>query len=54
MRAFFRQYGGTYSGLLAYVIQRLTGVALLAYLLLHVHTIWMLSQGPAAFNQALS
>jgi succinate dehydrogenase / fumarate reductase cytochrome b subunit len=40
--------------MVAHVIQRVTGVLLLVYLFLHVHTIGELSQGPAAFDQALS
>ncbi len=35
-------------------LQRATGVALLAYLLLHVLTIRKLSEGPEAFNAALA
>jgi succinate dehydrogenase / fumarate reductase cytochrome b subunit len=54
MKEFFRKYGGSFSGMTAHVIQRVTGVALLAYLFLHVHTIATLSEGPAAFNHALS
>lgn len=34
-------------------LQRITGLLLLAYLLLHVRTIHKLSEGPAAFNEAL-
>jgi succinate dehydrogenase / fumarate reductase, cytochrome b subunit len=49
-----RKYRWQFSGMVAHVIQRLTGVALLLYLLLHVHTIGKLSEGPEAFNQALA
>lgn len=37
----------------AHVIQRISGVLLLVYLFLHVHTIHDLAAGPAAFNAAL-
>jgi succinate dehydrogenase / fumarate reductase cytochrome b subunit len=40
--------------MVAHVIQRVTGVSLLFYLFLHVHTIRELRGGPAAFNQALA
>lgn len=49
-----RKYRWQFSGMVAHLIQRLTGVALLLYLLLHVHTIGKLSEGPAAFNEALA
>jgi succinate dehydrogenase / fumarate reductase cytochrome b subunit len=52
--AVVRKYSWQFSGMLAHLIQRVTGVALLLYLILHVHTIGQLSQGPAAFNQALA
>lgn len=39
---------------MAYLVQRVTGVALLVYLFLHVHTVAQLSKGPAAFNHALA
>ena len=38
----------------AYWIQRTTGLLLLIYLFLHVHTIRELRNGPAAFNAALA
>ena len=38
----------------AFRVQRLTGLALLGYLFLHVHTIRELRNGPAAFNTALA
>jgi succinate dehydrogenase / fumarate reductase cytochrome b subunit len=37
----------------AHVIQRISGVLLLVYLFLHVHTIHELAAGPTAFNTAL-
>ncbi|MBI3210262.1 MAG: succinate dehydrogenase, cytochrome b556 subunit [Candidatus Solibacter usitatus] len=43
-----------YTGKLAQILQRITGVLLLIYLLLHVHTIRELREGPAAFNAALA
>jgi succinate dehydrogenase / fumarate reductase cytochrome b subunit len=52
--AVFRKYRWQFSGMVAHLIQRITGVLLLLYLFLHVHTIRQLSDGPAAFNQALS
>jgi succinate dehydrogenase / fumarate reductase cytochrome b subunit len=39
--------------MLAQVIQRVTGLLLLAYLFLHVRTIYALSEGPAAFDRAV-
>lgn len=41
-------------GMLAHMVQRVTGVGLLIYLLLHVRTIHKLSEGPQAFNEALA
>jgi succinate dehydrogenase / fumarate reductase cytochrome b subunit len=40
--------------MLAWLIQRVSGLLLLFYLFLHVHTINKLSQGPAAFDQTMS
>ena len=40
------------TGMLAYRIQRVSGLLLLVYLFLHVRTIGQLSVGPAAFNAA--
>jgi succinate dehydrogenase / fumarate reductase cytochrome b subunit len=40
--------------MLAWLIQRVSGLLLLFYLFLHVLTINKLSQGPAAFDQAMS
>ena len=49
-----RKYRGQFSGQTAHLLQRLTGLLLLGYLILHVHTIHQLSRGPAAFNAALA
>jgi succinate dehydrogenase / fumarate reductase, cytochrome b subunit len=51
--AAIRKYRWQFSGLVAYTIQRVTGLLLLGYLFLHVHTIRQLSDGPAAFDQAI-
>lgn len=48
------KYRGPFSGMLAWWIQRVTGLLLLVYLFLHVRTIHKLSQGPAAFDEALA
>jgi succinate dehydrogenase / fumarate reductase cytochrome b subunit len=48
-----RKYKWHYSGMLAWLIQRVTGLLLLFYLFLHVQTVHKLSQGPAAFDQAM-
>jgi len=42
------------TGMAAHVLQRATGILLLAYFLLHVHTIHELRNGPAAFNASLA
>ena len=47
-----RKYRWRYSGMIAFVIQRVTGVALLFYLFLHVHTIHLL-RTPDRFDVAL-
>jgi succinate dehydrogenase / fumarate reductase cytochrome b subunit len=47
-----RKYAWRYAGNLAFWIQRLTGVALVLYLLIHVHTIRDL-QNPDRFDEAL-
>ncbi len=47
-----RKYRWKYSGMVAFWVQRLTGLGLLFYLLLHVHTIHML-RDPKTFDQAL-
>ena len=48
------KYRRQFSGMTAHVVQRATGVLLLVYLFLHVHTIRELAKGPAAFNAALA
>jgi succinate dehydrogenase cytochrome b subunit len=53
-RFLVRKYSWQYSGMLAWLIQRVSGLLLLFYLFLHVLTINKLSQGPAAFDQAMS
>ncbi|MBA3272805.1 MAG: succinate dehydrogenase, cytochrome b556 subunit [Chthoniobacterales bacterium] len=47
-----KKYGWRYAGNVAFWIQRLTGVALVAYLILHVHTIRDL-QDPERFDAAM-
>src|SRR4051812_15519810 len=47
-----RKYGWKYVGHFAFWIQRLTGIALVGYLILHVHTIHDL-QNPEKFDEAL-
>jgi succinate dehydrogenase / fumarate reductase cytochrome b subunit len=49
-----RKYRGQFSGMTAHIVQRATGLLLLAYLFLHVHTIRELRNGPAAFDAALA
>jgi succinate dehydrogenase / fumarate reductase cytochrome b subunit len=49
-----RKYRDQFSGMTAHLVQRATGLLLLAYLFLHVHTIRELRNGPAAFNAALA
>lgn len=41
-------------GMAAQALQRVTGIGLLVYLFLHVRTINKLSEGPAAFDEALA
>jgi succinate dehydrogenase / fumarate reductase cytochrome b subunit len=41
-------------GMAAHLLQRITGLLLLGYLFLHIHTIRELRNGPAAFNAALA
>jgi succinate dehydrogenase / fumarate reductase cytochrome b subunit len=48
-----RKYAWRYVGNVAFWIQRLTGVALVGYLILHVHTIHDL-QNPETFDAALN
>lgn len=40
--------------MVAWAIQRVTGILLLVYLFLHVHTVSKLSQGPVAFDDAMA
>src|SRR6478736_571459 len=47
-----RKYAWRYVGNVAFWIQRLTGIALVGYLVLHVHTIHDL-QNPEKFDEAL-
>lgn len=47
-----RKYAWRYVGNVAFWIQRLTGIALVSYLILHVHTIHDL-QNPQKFDDAL-
>src|SRR4051812_6114122 len=47
-----RKYAWRYAGNVAFWVQRLTGVALVVYLIIHVHTIRDL-QDPARFDAAL-
>ena len=47
-----RKYRWRYSGMLAFVIQRFTGLALLAYLFLHVLTIHQLRE-PERFDASI-
>ncbi|MHB8654851.1 MAG: succinate dehydrogenase, cytochrome b556 subunit [Terriglobia bacterium] len=54
LRDIFRKYRWQFSGMVAWTLQRVTGLLLLFYLFLHVHTISKLSQGPAAFNEAMA
>jgi succinate dehydrogenase / fumarate reductase cytochrome b subunit len=48
------KYRWQFSGMVAWTLQRVTGILLLLYLFLHVHTIGKLSQGPAAFDEAIA
>jgi succinate dehydrogenase / fumarate reductase, cytochrome b subunit len=48
-----RKYRWQFSGMVAHVVQRVTGLLLLSYLFVHVRTIRELSNGPAAFNRAV-
>jgi len=52
-RILVRNYISTLLGASAFYLQRVTGVLLLGYLLLHVHTVHMISAGPAAFDRAI-
>lgn len=48
------KYTRQFAGGLAQMLQRVTGLLLLLYLLLHVRTIHALREGPAAFDNALA
>jgi succinate dehydrogenase / fumarate reductase cytochrome b subunit len=54
VRDVVRKYRWHSSGMVAWTLQRVTGILLLLYLFLHVHTVSKLSQGPAAFNDAIA
>jgi succinate dehydrogenase / fumarate reductase cytochrome b subunit len=54
VRDVVRKYRWHFSGMVAWTLQRVTGLLLLLYLFLHVHTIGKLSQGPAAFDDAIA
>ena len=54
LRDVSRKYGWQFSGMVAWTIQRVTGILLLVYLFLHVHTVSKLSQGPVAFDEAMA
>jgi succinate dehydrogenase / fumarate reductase, cytochrome b subunit len=54
LKGAWRKYRWPLSGMVAWTIQRVTGILLLFYLFLHVRTVSKLSQGPAAFNQAIA
>lgn len=53
-RIAIRNYVSTLVGTTAFYVQRITGVLLLGYLLIHVHTVHMIGDGPAAFDRALA
>lgn len=53
-RILVRNYLSPLVGTTAFYLQRVTGVLLLGYLLLHVHTVHMISGGPVAFDAALA
>ena len=52
LRLLAQKYKWKYAGMLGFWIQRLTGLALLGYLFLHVHTIHTLRE-PTRFQSAL-
>lgn len=54
MNELFRKYRWQFSGMVAHLIQRITGLLLLVYLFLHVRTVHALSDGPAAFDRAIA
>jgi succinate dehydrogenase / fumarate reductase cytochrome b subunit len=49
-----RKYAGQFAGMTAHLLQRATGLLLLVYLFLHIHTIHQLRGGPAEFDQAMA
>jgi succinate dehydrogenase / fumarate reductase cytochrome b subunit len=53
LRLLARKYRWKYAGMLGYLIQRVTGIGLLVYLFLHVHTIHEL-RDPASFDRAMA
>ena len=53
MKELLSKYGGPFSGMLAHLIQRITGLLLLFYLFLHVRTIYALRDGPESFDRAV-
>jgi succinate dehydrogenase / fumarate reductase, cytochrome b subunit len=53
LRDALSKYRWQFSGMVAWTLQRVTGILLLFYLFLHIHTINKLSQGPAAFDAAM-
>lgn len=54
MRDVIEKYRRPFSGMVAWWIQRVTGLLLLFYLFLHVRTVHKLTQGPVAFNEAMA
>ncbi len=52
--AVLRKYRWQFSGMVAQVVQRVSGLLLLFYLFVHVHTVRELSAGPVAFNRAIA
>ena len=53
-RILVRTYLSPLVGTTAWFLQRVTGVLLLFYLLLHVETVHQLSAGPVAFDHAMA
>ncbi len=54
MNYLLRKYRWQFSGMVAHLIQRVTGLLLLLYLFLHVRTVHALAEGPAAFDHAVA
>ena len=52
--AVLRKYRWQFSGMVAQVVQRVSGLLLLFYLFVHVHTVRELSAGSVAFNHAIA